>query len=192
MDCKMLKELSLLRNLCIRGKLKFLKNLHSCQKFKLLLLLKRYVKRFRYIDNLKKVEPCCPLCNRNFEHRDDAQSLIDELTGKIREVPNRLERNNATLEEKQELYNKLLKLEPVYKSISTLKNKEIPNLVSDLEKTETKLKTLRNELDELSNEILGPQTDEAICSSIQVINVYTDNLKVFSFQSDLTFEINIF
>lgn len=84
-------------------------------------------------------------------------------------MPSRLNENKQILEQKQGKYNKLLTLRPTYEQLSVLKNDEIPRLRTSLEKTEASLKKTRKEVEELENDIYAPQTDEAICRSIQVM-----------------------
>lgn len=123
---------------------------------------------YRYIRALQKSQPCCPLCHRDFEQQNEARSLVDELMGKIREVPNKLQENKSQLEERQSKYNKLLTLKSKHDEISHLKEKEIPGLRSELEKVESTLKKVQKELADIGKEMNGPQSDEALCLSLLV------------------------
>ncbi|KAK6618741.1 hypothetical protein RUM43_013132 [Polyplax serrata] len=132
----------------------------------------------RYIRALQKSQPCCPLCHRDFEQQNEARSLVDELMGKIREVPNKLQENKSQLEERQSKYNKLLTLKSKHNEISHLKEKEIPGLRSELEKVESTLKKVQKELADIGKEMNGPQSDEALCLSLLNDMVLLDELQM--------------
>lgn len=117
---------------------------------------------------MQKENPCCPLCSREFDQENDVQDLIDELTQKIRKVPDEMTDNDTKLQEKELKINKLMMLKPKYDRLSVLKNEEIPALRLDLERIENKIKKVRKELEDLANQISVPQKDETTCSTIQV------------------------
>lgn len=131
----------------------------------------------KYLTQFQKHKPCCPVCHRDFERDDDVQKLIEEYTNEVQRLPDKINENSTSLEEKQAKYNRLLTLKPKYSRISELKNQEIPELRSKLETIEVDLKKTRKELEDLKKQIAEPQKDEATCVSIQGDMALLDQLQ---------------
>ncbi|XP_046664938.1 DNA repair protein RAD50 isoform X1 [Homalodisca vitripennis] len=121
----------------------------------------------RYVEKLKRDEPCCPLCHRGFQEVQESQELITELEGRMQGLPRMIEEKERELEQLQERQSRLQQLRPTYQRISKLKNEEIPALQSQIEATETRLEATRQELTTLQTDLVGPQTDEAMAKNIQ-------------------------
>lgn len=113
------------------------------------------------------------MCHRDFDQQNEVDSLVEELMGKIREVPTRLQENKNQLEEKQMKYNKMLELRSKYEQISSFREAEIPHLRSELENVGSLIKKVQKELSDVGNEINSLQSVEALCISLQVRHYLT-------------------
>ncbi|KAG8306062.1 DNA repair protein rad50 [Homalodisca vitripennis] len=82
----------------------------------------------RYVEKLKRDDPCCPLCHRGFQEVQESQELITELEGRMQGLPRMIEEKERELEQLQERQSRLQQLRPTYQRISKLKNEEIPAL----------------------------------------------------------------
>ncbi|XP_065361714.1 DNA repair protein RAD50 [Calliphora vicina] len=104
-----------------------------------------------YKNYLQKIdeEPYCPLCQKCMD-TDEASNLTTELTDKIQDLPQNIERVEKLLKEEQKKYESLLHLKPVIDKVARLEA-EIP------QKKEV-LKTLQNQLAESSSLMENTQT----------------------------------
>ncbi|XP_014249009.1 DNA repair protein RAD50 [Cimex lectularius] len=121
----------------------------------------------KYVQKLQERDPCCPLCNREFTAENEVTSIINELSIKVKEVPTKLRENKNNLNACQEKYNSLLQLKPKYEKLSVMKSTEIPTLEEEVRKSEKKILALKESIILLSNEIEGPQCDEAMAKGMQ-------------------------
>ncbi|KAK3916030.1 DNA repair protein RAD50 [Frankliniella fusca] len=93
----------------------------------------------RYIMDLKKREPCCPLCERQFDDEDEPLKLVDNLEIRVSTLPDQIEELNKTLSELQSRQEKLLQLKPLQNTITQLQTSEIPNLEASITKFDEEL-----------------------------------------------------
>uniref|UniRef100_A0A0A9VPL5 DNA repair protein RAD50 n=1 Tax=Lygus hesperus TaxID=30085 RepID=A0A0A9VPL5_LYGHE len=121
----------------------------------------------RYVQKLKKDEPCCPLCKRDFAAEEEVNKLISELSLKMREVPSKLRQNKEQLDQVQEKYEKLLQLKSKHDKVGTLKNAEIPALENNLARSNSELATLKATRSTIQDELEAPQALESMAKSIQ-------------------------
>ncbi|KAF6215060.1 hypothetical protein GE061_009809 [Apolygus lucorum] len=121
----------------------------------------------RYVQKLKKDEPCCPLCKRDFAAEEEVNKLISELSLKMREVPSKLRQNKEQLDQVQEKYEKLLQLKSKHDKVGALKNAEIPALENNLVRSNSELATLKATRSSIQDELEAPQTLESMGKSIQ-------------------------
>lgn len=121
----------------------------------------------RYVGKLEQQDPCCPLCHRDFPNEEDVSNLILELNLKMRELPSKLKTSKTLLEETQEKYNKLLQLKPKFEKLSETKNVTIPTLQTHFERTEEKLDSAQNSLNELTKDLTDHLNNEESAKNIQ-------------------------
>lgn len=131
----------------------------------------------RYVEKLQQEEPCCPLCHREFQAAEEVAELIEELNGKVRDLPSVLSEKTAQVAAAQEKQNRLQQLKPIHERISKVKEVEIPELKSQLETTEDCLNTAKQSLASLKAELAKPQADEILAKKIQGDVVLLDQLQ---------------
>ncbi|XP_023303627.2 DNA repair protein RAD50 [Lucilia cuprina] len=104
-----------------------------------------------YKNYLQKIdeEPYCPLCQKCMD-TEEASNLTTELTDKIQDLPQNIERVEKLLKEEQKKYESLLHLKPIIDKVARFEA-EIP------QKREV-LKSLQNQLAESSTEMENMQT----------------------------------
>ncbi|KAL5011885.1 hypothetical protein ScPMuIL_010436 [Solemya velum] len=100
----------------------------------------------KYVEDLEKRDPCCPLCHREFDTDQEVRELVLELRNKLRLVPSKLEKAESDLDNFQKKYDSLLQLRPLQENITGLDQSEIPEL-------KRKLKRLTEEVDKLNTTV---------------------------------------
>ncbi|GAB6026870.1 DNA repair protein rad50 [Chamberlinius hualienensis] len=118
-----------------------------------------------YIEKLKRPDPCCPLCHRDFKDQQDVEELITDLNTKVTALPRELDSKQKSIEDSQRKCNKLSEMRPVKIQIEKL-NKEIPLLKSDLKNFESQIETCRNELSDLDEELMVKHSDESTAANM--------------------------
>ncbi|XP_047370833.1 DNA repair protein RAD50 [Vespa velutina] len=92
-----------------------------------------------YLKQIKKQDPCCPLCHRNFDESYELDALVKEMEGDIKNQPEILKRCEANLKMEQNKYDTMLQLKPIVEKISLLEDVEIPKLEGNLISTKEEL-----------------------------------------------------
>ncbi|ESP01817.1 hypothetical protein LOTGIDRAFT_139012 [Lottia gigantea] len=72
----------------------------------------------KYVSDLEKDSPCCPLCHRDFDNEQDVRELILELQNKLRMVPGKIQKSEKDLEEYQKKYDNMTQLKPLKENVS--------------------------------------------------------------------------
>ncbi|KAJ8298041.1 hypothetical protein KUTeg_024572 [Tegillarca granosa] len=113
----------------------------------------------KYVDDLEKEEPCCPLCHREFDTRQ-------ELRNKLRQVPAKLSKTETDLDEYKQKYDAMMQLNPLKENIKTLEEKEIPDLKTKLKKINEEIEKFRNIIQEKEEDKQAKETDEEMAKEI--------------------------
>lgn len=120
----------------------------------------------KYVDDLEKEEPCCPLCHREFDTRQEVKELILELRNKLRQVPAKLSKTETDLDEYKQKYDAMMQLKPLKENIKTLEEKEIPDLKTKLKKINEEIEKFRNIIQEKEEDMQAKETDEEMAKEI--------------------------
>ncbi|XP_026285243.1 DNA repair protein RAD50 isoform X1 [Frankliniella occidentalis] len=92
-----------------------------------------------YIQDLKKRDPCCPLCDRSFDNEEEPFSLVQTLELRLDGMPEKIGEVTEKLVELQSKQERLLELKPLQNTISELQETVIPNLETAITDCEDKL-----------------------------------------------------
>ncbi|KAJ8311256.1 hypothetical protein KUTeg_011191 [Tegillarca granosa] len=120
----------------------------------------------KYVDDLEKEEPCCPLCHREFDTGQEVKELILELRNKLRQVPAKLNKTETDLDEYKQKYDAMMQLKPLKENIKTLEEKEIPDLKTKLKKINEEIEKFRNIIQEKEEDKQAKETDEEMAKEI--------------------------
>lgn len=110
----------------------------------------------RYIDNIEE-DSCCPLCHKDMT-TSDVRDLKYELTEKIEQLPDEIDNMKRSLQRDQTLLENLIALRPSIEKCESLKM-EIRQLTENIEDSDTKLVTQKNEIEKLQVEIATPESN---------------------------------
>ncbi|XP_053609977.1 DNA repair protein RAD50 [Plodia interpunctella] len=128
-----------------------------------------------------KDNSCCPLCSRGFDNDSEVTDLISQLTTQVMNVPSKLEKVTEELQRNSAKKDELLSMKSVNEKITSLKEKEIPNLETRLKDIEAKISILSNSVDELSMTVIEPeqklQTAKQIQGDMPMLDRYTKEIK---------------
>ncbi|XP_064608041.1 LOW QUALITY PROTEIN: DNA repair protein RAD50-like [Liolophura sinensis] len=113
----------------------------------------------KYVEDLKKNNPCCPLCHREFDEEQEVRELVLELQQKLRMVPGKVETAEKELKDYQQRYDSMLQLRPLRASISTLKDADIPEMKTKLSRVGTEVETLQQTIQEKEEDLQSKHGD---------------------------------
>lgn len=82
----------------------------------------------KYIAQMREKDPCCPLCQRNFENARQANKLIGDLKRDIESHPERLESCENDLKKCQRKYESMLEIKPVFEKIAHIEKFELKKM----------------------------------------------------------------
>lgn len=143
----------------------------------------------KYVGDLEKEEPCCPLCHREFDTEQEVRELVLELKEKLRMVPNKLQRAEKDLDEFQKKYDSLNQLKPLRENMESLKSKDIPTLQKGLKKGSDEIQKLREQLTDIEDVLSTKENDEAMAKLVQPDIVMMD--RYFGEIQELDKKINL-
>ncbi|XP_031845341.1 DNA repair protein rad50 [Nomia melanderi] len=110
-----------------------------------------------YMKQLKKTDPCCPLCHRGFQERQAVENLLKEMENEMENHPNRLKDCEKELKMQQEKYDKMLQLKPVVEKIIHFEEDELDKSMDNLDKMRAKLAKSQTCMTELKEKKSKPE-----------------------------------
>ncbi|GAB1599065.1 DNA repair protein RAD50-like [Argonauta hians] len=120
----------------------------------------------KFVTDLKKDNPCCPLCHRDFEQELEIRELILELENKLRMVPSKLKKSERDLEQFQNEYDSLQQLKPVKENLTHLSTNELPDVKGKLDNVNSAIVKLNKSIQEAEEEQQDLLSDESIAKSM--------------------------
>lgn len=121
----------------------------------------------KYVNDLEKQEPCCPLCHREFDTDQEVKELIIELKNKLRMVPSKLLKTEKDLDEYRTKYDAMMQLKPLKENITTLEDKEVPELKNKLKKINEDITKLREDIQTKEEDLHTQEQDDESAKQIQ-------------------------
>lgn len=121
----------------------------------------------KYVNDLEKQEPCCPLCHREFDTDQEVKELIIELKNKLRMVPSKLTKTEKDLDEYRTKYDAMMQLKPLKENITTLEDKEVPELKNKLKKINEDITKLREDIQTKEEDLHTQEQDDESAKQIQ-------------------------
>lgn len=106
----------------------------------------------RYIRNLEKNNPACPLCYRGFDRNQEVRDLVCKLQDQLRKVPHNLRKAEQDVEKYQKKYDDLIQLKPIKETLGNLKEKEVPDLKTKLKKIDEEVKKFKESVEDIEEE----------------------------------------
>ncbi|XP_059141794.1 DNA repair protein RAD50-like [Physella acuta] len=100
----------------------------------------------KYIRNLEKNNPCCPLCQRGFQQAQEVRELILKLQEQLRKVPISLRKAEEDMEKYQKKYDDIMQLRPIQENADKIQDIEIPNLKEKIKKLDEDIKHIKENL----------------------------------------------
>lgn len=134
----------------------------------------------KYIKKLRRTDPECPLCHRQFDGGDDAGEIIEELLEMLRSIPRKMETAEQAVNELQTKYDEMQRLIPLKKTMTKLETKEIPDLKTKLKTVNTDIEKLRSDIEEAEEDFHMKQGDQATAQSM-----HSDVTAVDRYQKEL-------
>ncbi|KAJ0176692.1 hypothetical protein K1T71_007871 [Dendrolimus kikuchii] len=131
-----------------------------------------------------KDNSCCPLCNRGFDNDTEVTDLISQLTTQVMNVPAKLEKVTEELQRTSAKKDELLSMKAVNEKITSLKEKDIPQLEKRMTDVDTKLASLNESVEEVSMALIEPEqkmtTAKQIHGEMLLLDRYTHEMKSIS------------
>ncbi|XP_061165388.1 DNA repair protein RAD50-like [Saccostrea echinata] len=121
----------------------------------------------KYVSDLEKQDPCCPLCHREFDTDQEVKELIIELKNKLRMVPSKLQKSEKDLDEYRTKYDAMNQLKPLKENIAVLENKELPQLKNKLKQINEEITKLREDIQTKEEELSIQEQDDEMAKQIQ-------------------------
>ncbi|XP_041359275.1 DNA repair protein RAD50-like [Gigantopelta aegis] len=135
----------------------------------------------KYVKDLEKEKPFCPLCHRGFDDDQEVRELILELKQKLRLVPAQLEKADSSLSEYKTKYDNMIQLKPVKENIAKLQNADLPALKADLQRLSDEIRslkeTIQNKEDELQTKDDDAQMAKNMHSDIVLMDRYYGEIR---------------
>lgn len=135
----------------------------------------------KYVEDMKKDNPCCPLCHREFEQEQEVRELILELQSKLRMVPSKLQKAEKDLNEYQNKYDSIQQLKPVKETINKMSFSGLPQQKKELDNVKNIISKLSKEIDTKQEELQDQQCDESMAKVMQpdvlMIDRYLSDIK---------------
>lgn len=131
------------------------------------------------ISYIKKMEdqPCCPLCHKDL-NRMEVGDLSDELSDKIRTLPEDIARSERLLKESRLKYEKLLGLRKHVSLVEKLKSTSIPQVKEDIKKIETELSLGQEKVKKATRDLEEPkEKSNLIAPMIGDVSILEDALR---------------
>ncbi|CAL1536604.1 unnamed protein product [Lymnaea stagnalis] len=100
----------------------------------------------KYIKNLEKNNPSCPLCQRGFQQAQEVRELILKLQEQLRKVPVNIQKADEDMDKYQKKYDSMMQLRPIKENMIALKEKDVPNLKAKLKKLDEEMKALKENI----------------------------------------------
>ncbi|KAK0064769.1 DNA repair protein RAD50 [Biomphalaria pfeifferi] len=113
----------------------------------------------KYIRNLEKNNPCCPLCTRGFQQAQEVRELILKLQEQLRKVPINIKKADEDVEKYQQKYDAIMQLKPLKEKSVSLKEIDIPELKSKIKKLDDELKSIKDIIQTKEDEVSIQETD---------------------------------
>ncbi|KAK3099688.1 hypothetical protein FSP39_008022 [Pinctada imbricata] len=120
----------------------------------------------KYVEDLEKQDPCCPLCHREFDTNQEVRELVSELRNKLRMVPNKLLKAEKDLDEYKVKYDSMMQLKPLKENIVTLDEREIPELKGRLKKINETIQKLRDDIQDKDEDLQTKEQDADMAKQI--------------------------
>ncbi|KAL8624023.1 hypothetical protein ACOMHN_041613 [Nucella lapillus] len=121
----------------------------------------------KYTRDLRKDNPACPLCHRGFESEEEVRELILELENKLRLVPTKLSKAEEELSNHQQLYEDIVKIQPIRENLATIRDRDLPALRTRLQKTNVETQRLKDLIEEKGEELTLKETDESMAMEMR-------------------------
>lgn len=121
----------------------------------------------KYVQDMKKENPCCPLCHREFEQEQEVRELILELENKLRMVPSKLQKAERDLDDHQKKYDAIQQLKPVKESMNKISSCDLPQLKKELDNVKNTISKLSKEIETKQELLQDQQCDESLAKAMQ-------------------------
>ncbi|CAG5126195.1 unnamed protein product, partial [Candidula unifasciata] len=131
----------------------------------------------KYIKNLEKNNPACPLCQRGFQQAQEVRELILKLQEQLRKVPTNMRKAEEDVEKYRKKYDDVMQLRPVRESLMILREKDVPSLKSRLKKLDDDIKRLKEEVQNKEDELSFQENDLLTAKNLQPDVVYMDRCR---------------
>ncbi|XP_059483386.1 DNA repair protein RAD50 [Neocloeon triangulifer] len=128
----------------------------------------------RYITVLKKEDPCCPLCHRDFKAKKETDKLIDELNIKVKDYPVQIEDQAKSQKALQFKLSQLQQLIPSQKKLMKMQTEELPQLREQIEDYEMTLAVAIAEENSAVEKLKVPETKLKIAESLKADMAFVD------------------
>lgn len=128
----------------------------------------------KYITDLSD-RSCCPLCHNDMTgpSKDD---LIEELTGKIRTLPEKVRQQEQQLVRDGRKYDELLALGPTIDRVKKLRE-EIDTLKQDIRKLDDTMKETQSEIEDAEMCLASPDEEKSITNNMMADMTSLDRFK---------------
>lgn len=114
----------------------------------------------KYIHEMKDI-PCCPLCHKDL-NGNDVNDLTAELTDKIAQLPDNIQRSEQELRQANKKLERLLGLQSHVDRVERLKTNLIPQVSADIRKIEGDLRAAQDKSKQSSAAIEEPKKKKEI------------------------------
>ncbi|BFZ14970.1 hypothetical protein BsWGS_18009 [Bradybaena similaris] len=121
----------------------------------------------KYIKNLEKNNPACPLCQRGFQQAQEVRELILKLQEQLRKVPTNVRKAEEDVEKYQKKYDDVMQLRPVRESLMILREKDIPSLKTKLKKLDDDVRRLKEEVQNKEDDLSLQECDLHTAKNLQ-------------------------
>ncbi|CAB3360173.1 Hypothetical predicted protein [Cloeon dipterum] len=121
----------------------------------------------RYVALLKKDDPCCPLCHRDFAAQKESEKLIQELNSKMKDYPSKMKECAESQQKLQQKLSQLQQLIPSQKKIDNLRSNEIPQLRDQIEDLEMSLAAANAEESSASGKLKVPEKILSVAETLR-------------------------
>lgn len=113
------------------------------------LLLNSYIKKM-------SDQPCCPLCHKDL-NRIEVGDLTDELSDKIRMLPDDITRSERLLNESKIKLEKMIALQNSVETVEKLKSSSIPQVKDEIRKLESDLSAGQEKIKRAKQDLEDPK-----------------------------------
>lgn len=121
----------------------------------------------KYVKDLEKEKPCCPLCHREFDTDQEVKELVLEVKKKLRMVPSKLEKAEEELVEQQSRYDSITQLKPIKERVAAICENDLPNMKTKLKTINEEIQRVKDIVEEKRNELAVKERDEGVAKEIQ-------------------------